>query len=346
MKKLIYEKYTVREKRTVPQPHGPDYVYYVDVEKRRNPQLREVAAIYSHGKSCVAHYRHGKKVWPEDETLKNSIIVELPEEGSLDWAYWVHALARVEERGYSEDNYVRIKIGEKYYYVGAAPAGQKALQVRGGQFYYSDGRAIPGIAAGQVLQVEAKVRESLPFAEKPPLDGVSFFVLDEHTYDVACKTREQAIAEGWRSPHEPDWYYRPYIKRYTITNLPLLPEDIFHVIANKPAAKENGVADIQIYSMPSNTLIGYLVVFACGGKRSDKEFSAALKQSYTKQYINAGFAEWIPQANENIIDGDTYWKIGMYYDYSGGNIQYVNLRFRRDTKGFTRTWQMPVTLTT
>lgn len=344
MKKLIYEKYTVREKRTAPQPHGPDYVYYVDVEKRRNPQLRDVTAIYSHGKSCVAHYRHGKKVWPEDETLKNSIIVELPEQGSLDWAYWVHALARVEERGYSKNNYVRIKIGEEYYYVGAAPAGQKALQVRGGQFYYSDGRAVPQVTVGQYLQVEAKVQKSLPYFGGTPEWNQLPYVLSPQKFDVNCRNRTQAFDEGYRF-YNHGYYFRPRIKRYLINYLPLLPHDVFHVRVSKGGKEKNGMVDIQIYSMPSNTLVACIEYFVCGGERNDRGVDPAFTRKAFRRGVSAGYVKWEPQTGGNIVEGDTYWRIAMYYDYNGG-VNDCHVGFRRDTKAFTRTWQMPVTLTT
>lgn len=341
MKKLIYEKYTVKEKRTVPQPHGPDYVYYVDVVKRRNPQLREVVAIYSHGKSCVAHYRHGKKVWPEDENLKNSIIVELPEEGSLDWAYWVHALARVEERGYSKDNYVRIKIDGKYYYVGAAPAGQKALQVRGGQFYYSDGRAVPQIAVGDTLTVEANVRENNGYVSgnigtTEPLALNAY----QDVFDKKFATQAEAKEEGFSWWNDAT-YYQAYLKGYTITELPLLPHDTIHLRVEKWKKHPKGYAEAVLYSMPSNTEVARM---KCNVTWTGTD-PAYLNKNYTDATTTSGRILWQPKTGGQIINGDTYWRVKLMYCFNGGSDQ-CSMFYRRDTKAFTRTWQMPVILTT
>ena len=67
----------------------------------------------------VAIYRDGKKIWPTlSDTVYSCVLDVAAVEGSLDWAYWLHALDAVEKLGARADCYIKLTAGGRDYMLG------------------------------------------------------------------------------------------------------------------------------------------------------------------------------------------------------------------------------------
>ena len=67
----------------------------------------------------VAIYRDGEKIWPTLRDTVASFVIDTNElEGTVDWAYWLHALDAVEKLGAGAECYIKLTAGGREYMLG------------------------------------------------------------------------------------------------------------------------------------------------------------------------------------------------------------------------------------
>lgn len=70
-------------------------------------------------RNVSALYLDGRKIWPTlSDTVKSCVLDVAAVEGSLDWAYWLHALDAVGKLGAGKECYVKLTAGGREYMLG------------------------------------------------------------------------------------------------------------------------------------------------------------------------------------------------------------------------------------
>jgi hypothetical protein len=82
------------------------------------------------GKRIESIWLGDKKIWPSD-TAARKIRVQLPERGTVEWAYWVHALDSVTNEKCSSSNYMRFTVDGMHFYLQQSPDGTPPYHVEG-----------------------------------------------------------------------------------------------------------------------------------------------------------------------------------------------------------------------
>lgn len=109
------------------------------------------------GRRLLEIWQGDKKLWPSDD-LAYRIRVKLPETGSLDWIYWVHAVDSVTRGKCTSQNYLRFEIDGLLYYLQQSPDGTLPYVLDGDVLELrmtSDG--VPADLLGGSLKVDAVI---------------------------------------------------------------------------------------------------------------------------------------------------------------------------------------------
>lgn len=247
------------------------------------------------GKDRVREIWQGShRLWPDDSSRSNALRIELPAYGTAEWAYWVHAMDAVQRLGASDECYMRIKIGDKYYYLLDSPDGSVPLQVDGGALYFEAGGDFPTDGLGTKVYVEAKVPER---AERTDEEYAFKQSYTQGVYD------EQV--DPTNVPGVPNGAAKSVFK----VMLPLIPSTLFKTFVTK-GQKNSGVrAWFELKSLPSEDVHCKCLQTHAGG-RGD------IRNMY---YLRNGSTGDNPQGN----DPWNYWWNAEGNKYVAGSWGYI-----------------------
>lgn len=121
-------------------------------------KLRRILGIQVGDKQVAAWYDVNKrKIWPDDSARSNALRVKLPERGTEDWAYWVHAVDALRTLGARDDCYMYLEIGGKKYYLIDSPDGSEPMQLEGNSIYFAGDADFPTEGIGGKARVSCHV---------------------------------------------------------------------------------------------------------------------------------------------------------------------------------------------
>ncbi|MBR5887650.1 MAG: hypothetical protein IKZ07_05515 [Akkermansia sp.] len=121
-----------------------------------NGRMRRFVGASLNGK-LMTEWRLGEKImWPNPEGVARRILVELPQEGTLDWQYWVHA-ADATQGSVSRNNYMKFVCDGVDYFINGSYDGTPPYKLEDNVLTLDvfDGAAIDRL--GTHLEVEAKI---------------------------------------------------------------------------------------------------------------------------------------------------------------------------------------------
>ena len=156
------------------------------------------------GRRLLEIWQGDKKLWPSDDVAYR-IRVKLPETGSLDWIYWVHAVDSVTRGKCTSQNYLRFEIDGLLYYLQQSPDGTLPYVLDGDVLELrmaADG--VPADLLGGSLKVDAVIPKrwhSLRYADlaNGSISGSSELPLLDGTvvgYSKACWRRKSGCSSG------------------------------------------------------------------------------------------------------------------------------------------------------
>lgn len=123
-----------------------------------------------------------KQIWPNVEGLARNIVVELPQRGSRDWQYWVHAVEATKNQAAS-NNYMKFQHRGVNFYIQHSIDGSEAYKLEGNTLSVDmDGVLIDQL--GEYLEVDACIAsregnlftEGESFCQLPYLSGTQLNV--------------------------------------------------------------------------------------------------------------------------------------------------------------------------
>lgn len=100
------------------------------------------------------------QIWPSGD-VAHKIRVALPQEGSIEWAYWVHALDALAKYDCTTNNYMRFGTSDGfYYYLQKSYDGSVPYIVNGSVLELELGEdGVPIDSLGTHISVQAKIRQ-------------------------------------------------------------------------------------------------------------------------------------------------------------------------------------------
>lgn len=119
-------------------------------------QRRFVEAFVGN-KRVVEIWLGNRQIWPCAEGVARRIVVELPESGTEDWQYWMHALDATRSSS-TPINYMRFCYDGLSFYIQNSPDGTPSYQLEDNMLVlgqYDDGILIDQL--GEYLEVEARI---------------------------------------------------------------------------------------------------------------------------------------------------------------------------------------------
>lgn len=106
--------------------------------------------------SIQSIWQGDKQIWPATEGVARRIVVKLPEEGTRDWQYWVHALDATLYKA-APNNYMKFSHEGMDYYLQQSFDGSPPYKVQGNVLVLENYDGILIDQLGAELVVEAKI---------------------------------------------------------------------------------------------------------------------------------------------------------------------------------------------
>ena len=112
-----------------------------------------------------------KQIWPNTEGVATRIVVALPQVGTLDWQYWVHALDSTKYKA-TPANYMKFVVDGLDFFINHAYDGTTPYRLEGNELSIDlyDGALIDQL--GEYLEVKAKIPTRWWKIENSATDGV------------------------------------------------------------------------------------------------------------------------------------------------------------------------------
>lgn len=288
-------------------------------------KLRQMLMGQVNKQSVVELWKGGRRIWPDDSARSNAIRLQLPEYGTLEWAYWQHAIDAVSTLGASETCYLRLEFGGKYYYLIDSPDGSVPLKLEGGMAYYEAGQSFPTDGLGDTVTAVALVPERI---EGYPSDKWMYLMnMDGGVY--------QEKVEDSDIPGMPDGCGRDRYKGF----LPVIPNTVFHSVTSK-GQKNSGVRSwYEVRNLPDESLVCKELTTHAGG-RGDFEERHALTEKTSGDSPDGSdpWNYWFNNQNNTYHDGANGFTLTMMY-HGGGACQFgLNIVWPH----FSRRWNLPV----
>lgn len=287
-------------------------------KKFLDAKLRRIVAIIgSDNRPAVQWWTKGRRIWPDDSERGNALRVQLPEYGTLEWAYWVHAVDAVRTLGASDSCYLRFHINGKYYYLIDSPDGSVPLALDGNMAYYETGESFPADGIGASVPCEAKIpwrnlTGSTPFAQENVQSGKGWqywMSIEQKKYDkIDSECTDSFFSSPWNNPA---------LSQFRGL-LPIIPNTRFQIALGKGGKEENVRGKLYVYSMPGDKLLCSLSYFAVGG-RGVRDARYSLKDDTA----SGNSAEWVNNTGNQYHAGDYGYKIEMRHQ----NVQYGGFGF-------------------
>lgn len=273
-------------------------------------KLRRIVAIYSGADAVAERWRYGRRVWPDDSARSNALRLQLPAEGTLEWAYWVHAVDAVRTLGAAEDCYLRLQLGGKYYYLIASPDGSVPLELEGGMAYLPDGQEFPTDALGAQVTAEACI---------PSRWSGGRTIVWQYRNAPYHQMTEGSVYDTNASRDElPEWIsgYANYDKHihYSRWNelMPIIPDTSFSCLGAKSRKEQNARYLFRVSGLFSGKFYCMRGSFLVGG-RGDRSFNASL----TEESYSGSRSIWTNSGNVYNAP-DVGFKLEMWSAATGG----------------------------
>lgn len=120
------------------------------------------------GDLAVSHVCLGdNQLYPEDTSSMRRLTVELPQEGTLEWAYWVHAVAAVQDL-VTPKRYMQLTVGGERYMVRSSFNALPSVMFESNGvflFYPDEGASLHSVSPGDSVEVKAVI----PVIDDTPL---------------------------------------------------------------------------------------------------------------------------------------------------------------------------------
>lgn len=315
-------------------------------------RLRRLLAAFA-GKERIREIWHGKhRLWPDDSLRANGLRVKLPEVGTEEWAYWVHAVDAVQRLGASADCYLRLVINGKHYYLIDSPDGSEALKLDGGMAYFEGGKDFPADGLGLSVTAEGVVPKRNELSDgattesglrsmselqdrKASFKGQSlgydgewmfWMSVESKQYDKVETGEDDEFFSGvWKDPAFSAWNVM----------LPVIKDTELVFALGKGGKEENVRGKFEFFVLPekgAEVRLGAWQYFAVGGGR----------RTYTARYKlgDASDNEWTKGTSNMYTPGGWGFRVEMWHQ----NVQYGGYGFGAQVvwPAFTRSWQLPV----
>lgn len=112
------------------------------------------------GDAAVSHVCLGdSQLYPEDTSSMRRLTVELPAAGSLEWAYWVHAVAAVQDL-VTPKRYMQLTAGGERYMVHSSFNALPSVMFESNGvflFYPDEGASLHSVSPGDSVEVKAVI---------------------------------------------------------------------------------------------------------------------------------------------------------------------------------------------
>lgn len=225
---------------------------------------RIIASFVGNNKRVVSLWLGSRRIWPDDSARSNALRFRVPEYGTLDWAYWMHAIDAVTKIGARSDCYMRFKINGKYYYLIKSLDKSKPLVLDGGTAYYENGQTFPADGLGTSVQVEVKVPRrcgSKLWTEwhlGHPKDYQYYQNTHTEQYDEYVTERYEMVpGVGISANH--------FVSRWKAL-LPIIPNTWFYLSISKGSREQNPRLMFDIKGLPSGADYYKLTAYKTGGR--------------------------------------------------------------------------------
>lgn len=131
----------------------------------------------------------GKKIWPNPDAVARQIVVALPQPGTQEWQYWVHAVDSTKHYA-SFDNYMRIVHNGMSFFINNAFDGTEPYILSGNTLSVElDGISLDEV--GSYLDVDVRIPQRYGPGLAPP-----YGEYETKTYDLPLLPGTQ-IRNNW-----------------------------------------------------------------------------------------------------------------------------------------------------
>lgn len=125
------------------------------------------------GDLAVSHVCLGdNQLYPEDTSSMRRLTVELPKEGTLEWAYWAHAIAAVQDL-VTPKRYMQLTVGGGRYMVRSSFNALPSVMFESNGvflFYPDEGASLHSVGPGDSVEVKAVI---------PVIDDIPLSIRDQ-----------------------------------------------------------------------------------------------------------------------------------------------------------------------
>lgn len=132
-----------------------------------------------------------KQIWPNMEGLARRITVEIPQQGTRDWQYWIHVLDST-RNGASVGNYLKFVADGMDFFINSSYDGTPVYRLSGNELIMdvADGVLIDQL--GEYLEVKAKVPEREILGRNNDSGGVY-----SSSWDLPLLEGTRILADWW-----------------------------------------------------------------------------------------------------------------------------------------------------
>lgn len=234
------------------------------MKKYYHGRLRRVVMLIGSERRAACDWWHGeRRIWPDDSARSNALRIRLPERGTLDWAYWVHAVEAVRSMGAADDCYLRMKVGNKYYYLIDSPDGSVPLELDGGMAYFEGDESFPTDELGLTVDVEAVVPTR--YGGRRWVEGMIQSVADFEFWQDEEHSDKFVSADGTFAEYDYIWSSRNAL-------LPILPDVLFISGTSKGRGEETPMLKYVVSGIPSGEVYYSMRANWHGGRGLKKNY--------------------------------------------------------------------------
>lgn len=265
------------------------------------------------------------RLWPDYSLRANALRLEVPAEGTVEWAYWVHAVDAVTRLGASADCYLKLVVDGRVFYLIDSPDGGEALALDGGAVYYESGAAFPVGELGVEVTVEARVPERI--------DG---YPEERWRYNMALEgNKYDEWVEQSGVPGIPNGSGRSVWQSF----LPVIRNTKFCSVTSKGQRNAAVRSWYEVVNLPDEVLVCKELTTHAGGRGDFGEEHSLIEGSSGDDAAGGDpWNYWVNESGNEYHAGAWGYRVTMMYN-GGGACQFgLNVVWPR----FTRVWNLRV----
>lgn len=259
-------------------------------------KMRRVLSMQRGYDDIAAWYdKNKRKIWPDDSARSNALRVTLPEKGTEEWAYWVHAVDALRTVGAAEDCCMYLLIDGKRYYLIDSPDGSEPLQVEGNALYFSGEGAFPTEGVGATVRVVMVIPQRCGSARYPSGEW-------QYGQSQYYGAQYDEYVEASPVPGMPDGHVYSSWRGM----LPILPNTRIEYFCSKENRNENVRFWWSLSGLKEGQLVCKSLSTLAGGGRWNLEYHYTLKDE-----------------SNNIDSTENYFINGSGNEYHAGDVGYT-----------------------